>query len=143
MEHKLRSALPPRTAWILIGASVLFWVLSALGLLQMPASVPPMLMFLWLYLNAFAMLASTVAVAAAVAALVLHRRSAGPAGAREAPAVTSLDAAEETGLDQLLGDAPPAVQPTVAPAGKGGRRQTGRPSRRKRKKRQGSGPKPD
>lgn len=135
MEHKLRSGLSPRTAWILIGTSVLFWVLSALGLLQIPATVPPMLMFLWLYLNAFAMLASAVAVAAAVAALLLHRRSAGPAEARRAPGLTELDAAEETGLDQLLGDAPPPVQPAAAPEGKGGRRQPGRPQRRKRKKR--------
>ena len=114
MEHKLRSALPPRTAWILIGACVLFWVLSALGLLQMPASVPSILMFFWLYLNALAALASAVAVAAAVAALVLHRRDALPLKARTAgrgPALSALDAAEETGLDDLLENDPlPAVE---------------------------------
>ena len=104
MEQKLRSALPPRTAWSLLGICLVFWLLSAFGLLQMPPSVPPFLMFLWLYLNALATLASALAAAAAGAALLLHRRKARAPGDNEdipAPA-SALDEAEETQLDQLL-----------------------------------------
>lgn len=121
MEQKLLSALPARTAWSVLGICAFFWLLSALGLLQLPSSVPPVLMFLWLYLDALAALASVVAAAAAVGALLLHRRASRhpeePEGV-QAPA-SLLDTAEEAGLDQLLDGpaSPPAGQ--VAGAGAG------------------------
>ena len=130
MEQRLRSTLPPLAAWAVIGACILFWVLSALGLLRLPASVPSLLTFAWLYLNALAALLSAVAAAAAVAALVLHRReSRRLKRARPASNPTDPDAAEETGLDQLLNE-PRAREPgTHLPE------KTDRPSRKKRKRR--------
>ncbi|GAA1907188.1 hypothetical protein GCM10009688_08990 [Arthrobacter gandavensis] len=115
MEQKLLSALPARTAWAVLGICAFFWLLSALGLLQLPSSVPPVLMFLWLYLNALAALASAVAAAAAVAALLLHRRKSRPLEEQDdSPEPEShLDQAEETGLDQLL-NGPLAPEPAAA-----------------------------
>lgn len=118
MEQKLRSALPARTAWNVLGICALFWLLSALGLLQLPASVPPALMFFWLYLNALAALVSTVAAAAASAALFLHRRGARAPEPRESGPGSALDQAEEIRLDQLLEEpeAAPAAEPAAAAA---------------------------
>ncbi|MFJ2506622.1 hypothetical protein [Arthrobacter citreus] len=115
MEPKLLSALPARTAWAVLGICAFFWLLSALGLLQLPSSVPPVLMFLWLYLNALAALASAVAAAAAAAALLLHRRKSRPQEEQDdSPEPEShLDQAEETGLDQLL-NGPLAPEPAAA-----------------------------
>ncbi|MBD8042477.1 hypothetical protein H9638_01495 [Arthrobacter sp. Sa2BUA2] len=139
MEQKLRSALSPRAAWILIGACIIFWIVSAFGLLQLPASAPSLLMFFWLYLNALAALASAVAVAAAVAALVLHRRVSRhlePEGAGGAPP-SALDAAEETDLNRLLNEEPPNEPGTPAPSqpAPASAAESTRTSRRKRKRR--------
>ncbi|MBF4994525.1 hypothetical protein ITX31_10425 [Arthrobacter gandavensis] len=134
MEQKLLSALPARTAWSVLGICAFFWLLSALGLLQLPSSVPSVLMFLWLYLNALATLASALAAAAAAAALLLHRRfrrhPEEPEGL-QAPA-SLLDLAEETGLDQLLeGPAsPPAAQAAGTAAARAKRNQSGKGRKR-------------
>ncbi|WP_404320929.1 hypothetical protein [Arthrobacter luteolus] len=139
MEQKLRSALPPRTAWSVLGICALFWLLSAFGLLQMPPSVPPVLMFLWLYLNALATLASAMAAAAAGAALLLHRRESLPVrdgDDQPGPApVSALEAAEETDLQQLLSEPAGSLepQPVAAPAGKTGQQK--KPQRKKRRTR--------
>ncbi|MBD7994798.1 hypothetical protein H9639_05745 [Arthrobacter sp. Sa2CUA1] len=124
MEQKLRSTLSPRTAWILIGVCVIFWIISAFGLLQLPTSAPSLLTFFWLYLNALAALTSAVAVAAAVAALVLHRRAAlaleperpggGPSSAPDDGGETD---GEETDLFRLL-DENPEPEKTTRPARK-------------------------
>ena len=138
MEQKLRSALPARTAWTVLAICASFWVLSALGLLQIRASVPPVFMFFWLYLNALATLFSAVAAVAAVAALLLHRRAARipePFDAGPAPRSGSvLDEAEETGLDQLLEGplAPLAPEPA---AGRVVPEEAQRQQRRKRRRR--------
>ncbi|MEB7502928.1 hypothetical protein [Arthrobacter koreensis] len=137
MEQKLLSALPVRTAWTVLGICALFWLLSALGLLQLPPSVPAVLMFLWLYLNALAALASALAAAAAVAALLLHRRNAGQQEGRDGqPAPESaLDQAEETGLDQLLDGPGSPLAPLPAAAAAGTSPAAKRSQRRKRRKR--------
>ncbi len=141
MEQKLRSVLPARTAWSVLGICVLFWLLSAFGLLQLPASVPPVFMFFWLYLNALATLLSAMAALAAIAALLLHRRAAGSSefldSGPETRTVSALDEAEATGLDQLLdGPAgPPASEPAPASAGRTGAPQPKRQQRKKRRRR--------
>ena len=137
MEQKLRSALSPRTAWILIGACIIFWIISAFGLLQLPASAPSLLTFFWLYLNALAALASAVAVAAAVAALVLHRRVSlrlEPESAGDTPPST-LDAAEDTDLNRLLSEEPSQEPDTPLPDPLPPTEESSRSSRRKRKRR--------
>ncbi|MER2133259.1 MAG: hypothetical protein ABS910_01115 [Arthrobacter sp.] len=136
MEQKLRSALPARTAWIVLGLCALFWLLSALGLLQLSASVPPLFMFFWLYLNALAALFSVLASGAAVAALLLHRRAARAAEPIESgvPRTGSvLDDAEETGLDQLLDG--PAASLAAEPAAASGRAVLPQPRRQQGNKR--------
>ncbi|MER1994911.1 MAG: hypothetical protein ABTA24_00220 [Arthrobacter sp.] len=124
MEQKLRSALPARTALIVLGVCALFWLLSALGLLQLSASVPPLFMFFWLYLNALAALVSVLASGAAVAALLLHRRHANaeePAEAATRRTGTALDDAQPTGLEQLLnGPAAPVAAETASLSGPDG-----------------------
>ncbi|UPO76554.1 hypothetical protein [Arthrobacter sp. Helios] len=142
MEQKLRSALSPRTAWILIGVCIVFWTVSAFGLLQLPADAPSLLMFFWLYLNALAALASAVTVAAAVAALVLHRRVSlrlEPESAGGTPP-SALDSAEETDLFRLLSEKPPEAPGALSPgpaAQEPPMREetTSRPSRKKRRRR--------
>ena len=137
MEQKLRSALSPRSAWILIGACIIFWIISALGLLQLPASAPSLLTFFWLYLNALAALASAVAVAAAVAALVLHRRVSlrlEPESVSGTPP-SALDAAEETDLNRLLSEEPPQEPGTPLPDQPASAEESSQPSRKKRKRR--------
>ena len=136
MEHKLRTALPPRAAWAVIGACVLFWVLSALGLLRLPASIPSLLTFFWLYLNALATLLSAMAAVAAVAALILHgRESRRLKRSRPASGPADTETAELIGLDRLLN--PPPLRETGPPAegqpAEG--EQTTRNPRRKRKRR--------
>lgn len=142
MEQKLLSALPARTAWIVLGLCTLFWLLSALGLLQLSASVPPLFMFFWLYLNALAALLSVLMSGAAVTALLLHRRTSrvGELNASGTPGTGSVldgteeDEAEETGLDQLLdGPASPLAAEPAGPAGGAGppRRQQGRKRRQR------------
>lgn len=141
MEQKLRSALPARTAWFVLGICALFWLLSAFGLLQLPASVPPVFMFFWLYLNALATLFSAMAAVAAIAALLLHRRAAGSPESLDSGAVpgtvSALDEAEETGLDQLLDGpmAPAAPEPASAAAGTAGTPQPKPQQRKKRRRR--------
>jgi len=137
MEQKLRSALPARTAWTVLGICVFFWLLSALGLLQLPSTVPPVFMFFWLYLNALAALASAMAAAAAVAALLLHRRETVQPETRDGmPGPPSmLDEAEETGLDQLLDGPTAQLAPEPSAAAAGTSPAAKRPQRRKRRKR--------
>jgi len=135
MEQKLRSALPARTAWTVLGLCAFFWLLSALGLLQLPASAPSVLMFFWLYLNALVTLFSALAAVAAIAALLLHRRAAKAPEPFDPGLRTKtgsvLDEAEETGLDQLLDEPGASLAPEPAAAtGK-----AGTPKRQQRKKR--------
>ncbi|MCQ1955930.1 hypothetical protein NNX39_05335 [Arthrobacter sp. zg-Y826] len=73
MKQKLITLVSPRTAWLILGVCIVFWVVSAAGFLDAPLGTPPGLMFLWLYCNLMMALATTLAAAAAVAALVLHR----------------------------------------------------------------------
>ncbi|MFZ3415319.1 hypothetical protein [Arthrobacter sp. 3Tela_A] len=139
MEQKLRSALPARTAWFVLGICALFWLLSAFGLLQLPASVPPVFMFFWLYLNALAMLFSAMAAVAALAALLLHRRAAGSPDSLSSGAVprtvSALDEAEEAGLDQLLDGPTGPPEPAAAAAGTAGTPQPKRQQRKNRRRR--------
>lgn len=127
MEHRLRSAISPRSAWILIGACVLFWVLSAFGLLRLPASVPSPLTFFWLYLNALAALLSAMAVAAAIGALVLHRRNSLRLQSRP----SALDAAEETDLYRMLTEEPPPRGTDIPGPGPSADRQPADPARKR------------
>lgn len=72
MEHKLLAFVSRRTAWIVLGSCVAFWLLLAVGVLELPVNAPPAMTFLWMYFSLLVALASTVAAAAAVAILVLH-----------------------------------------------------------------------
>ncbi|UWX97050.1 hypothetical protein N2K95_15715 [Arthrobacter zhaoxinii] len=73
MEQTLLSLLSRRTAWILLAACTVFWLVLAAGFLEAPMGTPPTLMFLWMYSSLMIALASAPVAAAAVAALVLHR----------------------------------------------------------------------
>ncbi|MDM7991224.1 hypothetical protein [Arthrobacter sp. zg-Y877] len=76
-----------RTAWLVLAGCTAFWVVLIAGLLEAPLGTPPTLMFLWMYASLMVALASTLVAAAAVAALLLHRR-APAAGKPQPPAPT-------------------------------------------------------
>ena len=69
MEQKLLAFVSRRTAWILLGACIAFWVVSAAGFLEAPLGTPPTLMFLWMYCSLMIALGSAPVAAAAVVAL--------------------------------------------------------------------------
>lgn len=77
MEQKLLTLIAPRTAWILLTACALFWVLSAAGFLKAPVPAPPGVTFLWLYLNLMLLLASGLVALLAGGILLLRRLPAG------------------------------------------------------------------
>ena len=82
MEQKLPTLIAPRTAWILLAACALFWVLSAAGLFEAPVAAPPGVTFLWMYLNLMLLLASALVAVLAAGILVLRRFPLG-SGTRE------------------------------------------------------------
>lgn len=107
MEQKLQKllySLPTRTAWIIIGGCVGFWLVCLTGILIPPVSAPPQLTLPWFYLMLMLILASGIAVIGAAAVLVLKR------GARVQPAIPAPPSGAEPGADAPV----PAPQPPAA-----------------------------
>lgn len=114
MDLKLQRilyALPTRTAWIVIGSCVAFWLVCLTGILTPPVSTPPHFTLFWFYTMLMLVLASGIAVIACTAVVVLKRggrtlpvppapESGPPRTAPPAPGQTEPDG---TGPDQLAG----------------------------------------